>query len=243
MPAALCFESVGKRLAGRAVLRDVSFSVAPGEAVGLVGLNGAGKTTLLRALLDLAPPDEGSIAIFGQPARSPAARAALAYLPERFTPPGFATGREILVHLLALHGLAFDVIAAAREAEALELDPAALARPAGEYSKGMAQKLGLVACVLARRPLLVLDEPTSGLDLHARQLFHRRLAALRADGASLFFSSHAVEDLEALDARLVVLHDGVVRFDGSAAALRARYAQTDADSNTSASLLACLGVK
>lgn len=243
MQAALSVEGVGKRLAGRAVLRDVSFSVAPGEAVGLVGLNGAGKTTLLRALLDLAPPDEGRIEIFGQSARAPAARAALAYLPERFTPPGFATGHEILAHLLALHGLAFDVAAAAREAEALELEPAALARPAGEYSKGMAQKLGLVACVLARRPLLVLDEPTSGLDLHARQLFHRRLAALKAEGAALFFSSHAVEDLEALDARLVVLHEGVVRFSGSAAALRARYGQPSTDTNTGASLLACLGVK
>ncbi len=243
MHPALCFEGVGKTLAGRAVLREVSFGVAPGEAVGLVGLNGAGKTTLLRALLDLAPPDAGRIEIFGLPARSPAARAALAYLPERFTPPGFATGREILAHLLALHGLALDPAAAAPEAEALELDPAVLARPAGEYSKGMAQKLGLVACVLARRALLVLDEPTSGLDLHARQLFHRRLAALRDEGAALFFSSHAVEDLEVLDARLVVLHEGTVRFTGSAAALRERYGQTSADTSTRASLLACLGVK
>jgi ABC-2 type transport system ATP-binding protein len=179
---ALAFRGVGKSFGQRVVLADINLEIARGEALGLVGVNGAGKTTLLRALLDLARPDQGSIEVFGTPASQADARQHLSYLAERFSPPGFATGLELLRYLLALHGLTFDLAQAREQALALDLDPAALARPARHYSKGMAQKLGLIACVLARRPLLVLDEPMSGLDPRARARFKRCLAAPAGDG-------------------------------------------------------------
>lgn len=219
---ALAFRGVGKSFGSHRVLADVTFDVACGEALALVGVNGAGKTTLLRALFDLSRPDEGSIAVFGRPAHESDARAHLSYLAERFNPPGFASGLELLRYLLALHGQVLDGAAAAAEAVALDLDPAALARPAREYSKGMAQKLGLIACILAARPLVVLDEPMSGLDPRARALFKRRLAALRAAGVSLFFSTHLLADVEALCDRIAVLDGGRVVFVGAPAALLER---------------------
>jgi ABC-2 type transport system ATP-binding protein len=105
---ALAFRGVGKSFGQRVVLADINLEIARGEALGLVGVNGAGKTTLLRALLDLARPDQGSIEVFGTPASQADARQHLSYLAERFSPPGFATGLELLRYLLALHGLTFD---------------------------------------------------------------------------------------------------------------------------------------
>lgn len=234
---ALAFRAVAKSFGKQVVLADLNLEVERGEALGLVGVNGAGKTTLLRALLDLARPDSGSIEIFGSPAHQARARAHLSYLAERFNPPGFASGLELLRYLLALHGQHLDVAEAQAEAVALDLEPAVLARPARQYSKGMAQKLGLIACILARRPLLVLDEPMSGLDPRARALFKRRLAAHKAAGVTLFFSTHFLADVEALCDRIAVLDGGRVVFVGAPAVL---LEQQGADTLEEA-FLSCLG--
>ncbi len=217
------FRAVAKSFGARRVLDEVNFDVAPGEALGLLGVNGAGKTTLLRALLDLARPDSGTISVFGTPSFEPAARAHLSYLAERFNPPGFATGAELLRYLLALHGQTLVVADAQAEALALDLEPSALARPLREFSKGMTQKLGLIACILARRALLVLDEPMSGLDPRARVLFKRRLVAQKAAGATLFFSTHLLADVEAVCDRIAVLDSARLVFVGSPAVFLERY--------------------
>ena len=234
---ALAFRAVGKSFGAQVVLADVTLDVTPGEALGLVGVNGAGKTTLLRALLDLSRPDCGSIEVFGSPANQTRARAHLSYLAERCNPPGFATGLEVLHYLLALHGQPLDRAEAEAEALALDLEPAALARPARQYSKGMAQKLGLIACLLARRPLLVLDEPMSGLDPRARALFKRRLAAQKAAGVTLFFSTHLLADVEALCDRIAVLDGGRMVFVGAPAILL----EQQGAANLEDAFLSCIG--
>jgi len=215
MTAALSVSGLTKRYRRRTVLDGVSFEVADGAATALLGVNGAGKSTLIRAVLDLVDIDAGSIALFGEPHHKARAREPLAYLGERFLPPHFARGREVLTLLCRLHGVPFDAARAAVECKALELDVAALERPAREYSKGMLQKLGLVACLLANRPLLLLDEPMSGLDPQAHALIRERLHALRASGTTLFFSTHALRDVAELCERVIVLHAGRVRFDGT----------------------------
>lgn len=220
---ALEFHAVAKSFGTHRVLEDVSFALAPGEALGLIGVNGAGKTTLLRALLDLARADSGTIKVFGAPSFAPGARAHFSYLAERFNPPGFATGAELLRYLLALHGQSLVLADAEAEAVALDLEPAALARPVREYSKGMTQKLGLIACILARCALLVLDEPMSGLDPRARVLFKRRLAAQKALGTTLFFSTHLLADVEALCDRIAVLDGARLAFVGTPTDFLERY--------------------
>ena len=167
---ALRFQHVAKRYGSASVLRGVDLEIAPGEFFGLVGVNGAGKTSLIKCLFDFCALDGGQIAIFGQPHARPAARAALGFLPERFTPPYYLTGKDFIQYMLTLQGLAYDGAAAAAMAQALDLETAALNQTVRHYSKGMTQKLGLAACLLAPKPLYVLDEPMSGLDPKARAL-------------------------------------------------------------------------
>jgi ABC-2 type transport system ATP-binding protein len=225
MDAALRIEGLAKRFRGRPALRGVDLEVAPGAALGLVGANGAGKTTLLKCALDLCAADAGRVEIFGVPHREPAARARLAYLPERFSPPHYLLGREFLAMMLSLAGARYDPAAARRQLAELELEAAALARPVRQLSKGMTQKLGLAACFLVPRDLYVLDEPMSGLDPASRVAVKSVLERLSRAGRALFFTSHVLSDVEALCSAVAVLDQGAVRFRGPPAELCRRYGE------------------
>ena len=222
-PSAIVFSGASKRLGRRAVLDGLSFEVRPGEIFGLVGTNGAGKTTCIKCLLDLCHLDAGRICVFGRPASVPESRRPLAYLPERFVPPRHLLGREFLRFMSRMHGVDPGPGRVSEVLAALDLAPSALDEPVRDYSKGTAQKLGLAACLLADKPLLVLDEPMSGLDPKARVLARRYLRALRDGGATVFLSTHLLADAGGLCDRMGVLHDGAMRFVGSPARLRERF--------------------
>jgi ABC-2 type transport system ATP-binding protein len=234
---AIAFKSVSKSFGNTAVLDELSLEVPRRELFGLVGQNGAGKTTLIKCLLDFCRPDSGEITIFDVSSRSTAARADLAFLPERFTPPYYLTGRDFLRYMAELHGRAYDESLAVQTLERLDLDASALTRHARAYSKGMTQKLGLAACLLSGKSLHVLDEPMSGLDPKARALLKRELRGLRAQGRTVFFSSHALADVEELCDRMAVVHRGRLRFIGTPLDFVARYDSTDVEE----AFLACIG--
>jgi len=204
-----------KAFRGRDVLKGVNLQVKAGEYFGLVGMNGAGKTTLIKSLLDFCQIDRGSIQIFDAEHRLTEARRQLAFLPERFNPPYFLTGREFLRYMAELHGVRYQREAVQQIFRHLDLDLEALARPVRTYSKGMAQKLGLATCFLSGRALLVLDEPMSGLDPKARALFKDYLMRTRNERQTLFFTTHLLNDVESLCDRLAILHDGEVRYIGT----------------------------
>ncbi len=233
---ALRFANVRKSFGGVPALADVSLEVRRGEFYGLVGENGAGKTTLIKCMLDFCEADGGGIEIFGVSHRLTAARAPLAYLPERFNPPFYLTGRDFLHYMLTLHRTPYDEAQVARMFNALDLDVAALAKPARAYSKGMTQKLGLAACLLSGKDLYVLDEPTGGLDPKARALLKRELTRLRNTRRTVFFTSHALADIEELCDRMAILHDGRLRFAGSPEDLRHRFGCRDLEQ----AFLACV---
>ncbi len=212
---ALRFHNIVKRYDKKVVLQGVNLEVRPGEFFALVGMNGAGKTTLLNCLLDFCAADEGAIEIFGVSNRLTQARKPLSFLPERFMPPYYLTGMDFLKYTLKLQELSYQPSEAETILQALDLDASALTRPVRSYSKGMTQKLGLAACFLAHKQLYVLDEPMSGLDPKARALLKARLQSLRASGCTLFFSSHALADVEEICDRMAILHDGQLRFIGS----------------------------
>jgi ABC-2 type transport system ATP-binding protein len=220
--SALRFAQVEKRYAGAPVVSGFSLDVRRGEFFGLIGVNGAGKTTLIKCLLDFCDADGGAIEIFSVPHTSTSARARIAYLPERFNPPFYLTGRDFLHYMLGLYRARYDEAEAVRAFVALDLEPAALDRPARAYSKGMMQKLGLAACLLSGKDLYVLDEPTGGLDPKARALLKRELIALRRSGRTLFFTSHTLADVADLCDRLAVMHAGRLRFAGTPAELTGR---------------------
>ena len=211
--------SLVSSIAGTKALEAFSLQIDAGECFGLVGANGAGKTTLIKCLLDFCEPDSGRIEIFGLSHRLTASRARLAYLPERFNPPYYLTGRDFLEYMATMHHTSYDKNAAVQMLTELDLDASALDKPVRAYSKGMNQKLGLASCMLSHKDLYILDEPTSGLDPRARILLKRKLLSLRDDGKTIFFTSHALADVEEMCGRLAVIDQGKLRFAGTPAEL------------------------
>ena len=212
---ALRFETLTKSYGRQLVLDKLSLEVRQGEFFGLVGVNGAGKTTCIKGLLDFCSLSGGNIEIFGEAHTLTRSRRRLAYLPERFLPPYYLTGRDFLAYMAKLYASEFDEASVLAMLETLDLDVSSLDKSVRVYSKGMAQKLGLAACFLSRKDLIVLDEPMSGLDPKARILVKRFLHSLKSQGHTLFFSTPMLADVEELCDRMGILHDGRLRFVGA----------------------------
>lgn len=221
----LSFQKVSKSFGSVKILREVEFDVAPGQLLGLAGENGAGKTTLLKCMLDFCAFDGGAIEIKGMPSTRPAARACMTFLPERFTPPWYLTGREFVRASLQISGGAWNEQSVLSTFADLDLSPACLDKPVRTFSKGMTQKLGLAASFLSNRELFVMDEPMSGLDpsarVHVKNLLHR----LKGNGRSLVFTSHSLADIDEICDHMVVLHRGSVAFCGTTAEMLDRHGE------------------
>ena len=233
---ALRFAGVVKNYGRAPALRNVTFDVERGEFFGLVGVNGAGKTTLLKCLLDFCDLNGGSIDIFGTPHHLTAARQRLAFLPERFNPPYYLTGADFIRYVLDMQATPYDGEAARQMLRQLDLDLAVLELPVRDYSKGMTQKLGLAACLLARKDLYILDEPAGGLDPRAHALLKAQLHELKQQARTVLFTSHALADVAEICDRMAVIHAGTLRFAGTPAALCAQYAS----SNLEQAFLRCI---
>ena len=198
---------------------DVSCVFREGETIALVGHNGAGKTTLIKLMLGLIGPSAGTVRVLGEdPAAGQfAARRRLGYLPENVSFNMALTGRETLGFYARLKRVPLDSVGAL-------LDRVGLAgagdRRIGTYSKGMRQRLGLAQALLGRPRVLLLDEPTSGLDPALRRSFYEIVADLRADGATVLLSSHALTELEGKADRVIIVNRGVKIADGTIEDLR-----------------------
>ena len=213
---ALKIEQLTQRYGNHSILTDINLSVNKGEYIGLVGVNGAGKTTLIKAVLDFISIDTGKIEIFGQSHRETSSRESLSFLPEKFLPPYYLTGKDFLSYMAELNQVELKETDISEIFKVLDLDISALKKSVRQYSKGMAQKLGLASCFLSQRPLLFFDEPMSGLDPKARAYLKRYLISLKKEtGVTLFFSTHLLVDVESICDRIVVLHNGKVCFNGS----------------------------
>jgi ABC-2 type transport system ATP-binding protein len=223
MDSAITLRDVDVAYGRLRVAAGVTLDVQAGESFGLIGLNGAGKTTLIKAMLGLRGVQRGAISLSGAAPGSPAAKARIAYLPERFDPPWFLTGLEFLRFSSRLYKQAYPRERFEAEAARIELDPKALARRVGTYSKGMRQKLGLLATLMTGCPILILDEPMSGLDPVARAVTKDLLMAARQEGRAVFLSSHILADLDEICDRVAILYEGGIRFVGTPQALRAAY--------------------
>jgi ABC-2 type transport system ATP-binding protein len=230
-------DSLCKRYGTTIALDAVTLRIERREAFGLIGANGAGKSTLIRCLLDLTAPERGRIELFGVPSGNAAARARLAYLPERFVPPHYLTGAEFLRALAELSGERYNEARAHALIDELGLEPQALARPVRALSKGMTQKLGLAACLSLERELYLLDEPMSGLDPVARVAVKSVLGRLNREGRTLFFTSHVLADVDELCSSLAVLERGALRYRGTPQGLCARYGEA----NLERAFMKCVG--
>jgi ABC-type multidrug transport system ATPase subunit len=211
-------EQIGMRYGRHIALQDVSLTLEEG-VVGLLGPNGAGKSTLMKILATQLQPSRGRVQIGGWtlPADQHQVRCHLGYLPQEFGLPGNLSGREYLHYAAAMKGLAADE--ADRLLSEVGLQEAGGRRVRG-YSGGMKQRLGVAQALLGEPDLLIVDEPTAGLDPEQRTHL-RTLLARRRDGRLTLLSTHVVTDLEQVADRVVVLHQGWVRFVGTLEGLAA----------------------
>ena len=185
---------------------EVDLTVNEGEAFGFLGPNGAGKTTTIRTLLDHLRPTSGRAFVFGiETTADPVAiHKRVGYLPGEFTLYDKLTGGQTIEYFANLRG-GVDKAYQASLVERLDLDTS---RKFKEYSKGNKQKVGLVAALQHRPDLLMLDEPTSGLDPLVQQTFYEVIREAKAEGRTIFLSSHILSEVEKTCDRVAIIRDG-----------------------------------
>jgi ABC-2 type transport system ATP-binding protein len=190
-------------------LRGVDLEVERGELFGFLGPNGAGKTTTIRCLLDLIRPNAGNVRVLGlDPQADPVAmRSRTGYLPGELSMEDGLKVEGQLRYYNDLRGNKTDRGYVRELARRLDLD---LSMPIKNLSKGNKQKVGVVQALMHRPELLLLDEPTAGLDPLMQQEVYRLLREAQTDGATVFFSSHIISEVEALADRVAIIREGVI---------------------------------
>ena len=190
-------------------LRGVELSVRQGEIFGFLGPNGAGKTTTIRCLLDLIRPNGGSLQVLGiDPQKDPVAvRQRTGYLPGELRLDDSFTVETALRYFNSLRSGKADWKYVRSLAERIDLD---LKMRVKNLSKGNKQKVGVVLALMHRPELLLLDEPTAGLDPLVQQEVLGLVAGAQADGATIFFSSHILSEVQQIAERVGIIRQGVV---------------------------------
>jgi ABC-2 type transport system ATP-binding protein len=185
---------------------DIDLVVGAGEIVGFLGPNGAGKTTTIRILLDHIRPTRGVARVFGiETTADPVAiHRRLGYLPGEFGLYDGLTGGQTIEYFANLRGNV-DIAFRSELIERLDLDPS---RKYGEYSRGNKQKVALVAALQHKPELLILDEPTAGLDPLVQHAFFQLLGEAKAEGGTIFLSSHIISEVERVCDRVAIIREG-----------------------------------
>jgi ABC-2 type transport system ATP-binding protein len=222
MTAATSAEPVAVELANTSrwygnvvAVNDISFRL-DGGVTGLLGPNGAGKSTILHMVAGFLAPSSGSVTVDGAPSwRHPEMYRRIGLVPEREAVYPFLTGREFAVANARLQGMAPAAAAeaAARAIGLVELEDAA-DRAIGTYSKGMRQRAKVAAALVHDPPILLLDEPFNGMDPRQRLHMMALLHGMAAEGRTILFSSHILEEVERLAERVLVIVAGRLAASG-----------------------------
>ena len=200
---------------GKQALKDLSLELRSPSLIGLLGPNGAGKSTLMKLLVAALLPTSGSILVDGQPLDKTdrQLKSKLGYLPQDFGLFDELTVTQFLDYMAALKGVRSPKAAIQQAVRAVNLEEKAKAR-IRTLSGGQRQRVGIAQALLGDPQFLILDEPTVGLDpeerIHFRNLFSRT-----AQDRLVLLSTHIIEDVQSVCSRLLVLHQGRLRFDGT----------------------------
>lgn len=224
----ISFENVSKSYRGgwrgrRLVqaVKDVSFTVEPGEVFGLLGPNRAGKTTLVKMLLSLCRPSAGQVSRFGRPLSDRGSLARIGYMHENQAFPRYLSAGSLLEY--------YGCLAMMEEPDVRRRVPELLDQvglsdrrhePIACFSKGMVQRLALAQALMNDPTLLVLDEPLEGLDLEGRRLIQRLTLDQKSRGNSVLLVSHALPEVDLLCDRVGVMVRGNLAYLGSLASLK-----------------------
>jgi ABC-2 type transport system ATP-binding protein len=221
-----------KRYGQFTAVRDLSFTVRPGEVLGLVGPNGAGKTSTLRCLAGIIPATAGTVRIAGHDvaADAVAAKRALAFFPDEPRLFEYLTVRQHLNFVARIYGVADHERIAQPLLEEFEIADKAGQLP-GELSRGMKQKLA-IACGLLHEPrVMFFDEPLTGLDPLGIRRMKNSIVKRAREGATIVLSSHLLHLLEEVCSHVLILKQGGKVADGTLAEVATRFGNGDASVN------------
>jgi len=217
--SAIQLSSVTKRFGDVVAVHELDLTVESGEIYGFLGPNGAGKSTTINMLLDFVRPTDGTVEVLGESVETAGSglRERIGVLPEGFDVYSRLSGRKHIEFAI--------------ESKAVDDDPdeildrvgltEAADRNAGGYSKGMRQRLALGMALVGEPELLILDEPSSGLDPNGAKEMREIVEAEANRGATVFFSSHVLGQVEAVCDRVGILNDGELVTEDSIEGLRA----------------------
>ena len=197
-------------------VQEIDFEVRQGEIIGMLGPNGSGKSTTVKMLLGLLYPTAGTVSVFGKNPRDVRTKKRVGYLPEESYLYKYLTPEETL----DFYGALFNISASERANRTEQLlDMVGLSharhRPVGEFSKGMARRIGLAQAMINDPDLLILDEPTSGLDPLGCKEIKDLILLLRERGKTVIICSHLLSDIEDICDRVLILYGGKIRASGS----------------------------
>jgi len=208
-------------------VRNVSFSVARGEVLGLLGENGAGKTTTLRLLATMLKPTSGSASLNGYDiVKDPAkVRQAIGIL---FGGESGLYDRLTARENIAYYGQLNDLTPPEIESRIEYLSSTLgmeeyIDRKVGKFSKGMKQKVSIARSIIHNPSIMLFDEPTAGLDVSAARVIHKFIDSCRDEGKTVLFSSHSMVEVEKLCDRVAVIHKGAIVEEGGIKQLKEKY--------------------
>lgn len=218
--AAIKTSGLTKRFGDVVAVHDLDMTVEDGEVFGFLGPNGAGKSTTINVLLGFLEPTAGSATVLGEDVESDslAVRDRIGVLPEEFSPYERLSAREHVEYAAGLKDCRPNT-AALLDRVGLQED--AWDRPAGEYSKGMCQRLALATALVGDPELLILDEPSSGLDPEGMAGMRDLIREEAESGTTVFFSSHLLSEVEAVCDRVAILAENELAVEGTLDELRA----------------------
>lgn len=206
-----------KIIKGRTILSNISFDIKSGECVALIGPNGAGKTTLMSCLLGDRKATKGQVLLDGLVPQAQSNKEKVAVLPQENAIPTDLKVKELLRFFQAIYK---DSLTDVEIDSLLCFSPEQKNQLAGKLSGGQKRLLAFVICLIGKPKLLFLDEPTAGMDTSTRQRFWEIVHELKAQGVTIFYTSHYIEEVEHTAERILVLHQGRLLRDTTPFAMR-----------------------
>jgi ABC-2 type transport system ATP-binding protein len=202
----------------KAVLKGIDLDICGGQIIGYIGPNGAGKSTTVKILLGILDGFTGTVKVFGEDISNGSVeyKRRIGYVPETAEVYDSLTAHEYLTFIGEIYGLDFEAVdQKAQKLMALfDIEDVYHSR-ISSYSKGMKQKLLIIASLLHNPDLLFFDEPLSGLDANSVMVFKEVMTMLAAEGKTIFYSSHIMDVVEKISSRIILINDGQIIADGT----------------------------
>jgi ABC-2 type transport system ATP-binding protein len=199
-------------------VRSVDLAIAPGETVALLGPNGAGKTTTIEMVLGLTRPDAGTVSLFGMPPSEAVAAGAVGGMLQTGALIEYLSVRELVTMVASVYPRPLPVEQAMRLAGVTEF----AGRRTNKLSGGQTQRVRFAIALVANSDLLMLDEPTAAVDVEGRREFWASIRAVAAEGKTVIFATHYLEEADAYADRIVLMARGRIVADGPATEIKAK---------------------